>query len=166
MGLTWRGRIPAGVVHAPALNIAPAPTLPSLLAIPIPTSFRGYDWADALDGGSAPEDRVTHYQAHRGAVISKHESELARRKGLLAVGLIDGTLKEIFLVGSGKHEIWNLETDPGELTNLAETDSVASNDLAGWTQAVDTGLASLDELPPEPLDDASAAQLRALGYVD
>jgi arylsulfatase A-like enzyme len=166
MGLTWRGRIPAGVVHAPALNIDLAPTILSLLDIPIPTSFRGYDWADALNGGSTPDDRVTHYQAHRGAVISKHESELARRKGLLAVGLIDGTLKEILVVGSGKREIWNLENDPGELTNLAETHSAASDDLAGWTQAVDTGLTSLDELPPEPLDDASAAQLRALGYVD
>jgi arylsulfatase A-like enzyme len=166
MGLTWRGRIPATVVHAPALNIDLAPTILSLLDIPIPASFRGYDWTGALNGGSTPDDRVTHYQTHKGAVISKHESELARRKGLLAVGLIDGTLKEVLLVGSGRHEIWNLETDPGELTNLAETDSGASEDLAGWIQAVESGLTRLDELPPEPLDETSAARLRALGYVD
>jgi len=166
MGLTWRGRVPARVVHAPALNIDLAPTVLSLLDIPIPASFRGYDWAEALNGGSTPDNRVTHYQTHKGAVISKHESELARRKGLLAVGLIDGTRKEILLVGSGRLQIWNLETDPGELNNLSETDSDASDDLAGWIRAIETGLTLLDESPPEPLDEASAARLRALGYVD
>jgi arylsulfatase A-like enzyme len=166
MGLTWRGRVPATVVRAPALNIDLAPTVLSVLDIPIPASFRGYDWADALNGGATPDGRITHYQTHKGAVISKHESELARRKGLLAVGLIDGSLKEILVVSDGKRELWNLETDPAEHTNLAETGSSPSESLSGWIQAVDAGLTSLDELPPQPLDEGSAAQLRALGYVD
>jgi arylsulfatase A-like enzyme len=165
MGLTWRGRIPAREVHAPALNIDLAPTVLSLLEIPVPPSFRGHDWSDPLNGGAVPDDRITHYQAHKGAVIAKHESELARRKGLLAVGVIDGSLKEILVVSTGKREVWNLENDPGERSKL-ETDSTPSSTLAGWLDSVDAGLASLDDLPPQPLDETSAAQLRALGYVD
>jgi arylsulfatase A-like enzyme len=166
MGLTWRGHLGPSVVDAPALNVDLAPTVLSLLDIPVPTAFRGYDWTPALDGGAVPDDRVTRYQTHKGAVISKHDSDLARRKGLLAVGLIDGTVKEILLVNSGERQIWNLESDPGELHNLAETDAAPSDELSGWLQAVDLGLTDLDAIPPEPLDETSAAQLEALGYVD
>ena len=48
-----------------------------------PAEQNGFDWSGVLAGDEPPENRVTRYQAHRGAVISKHDSDLARRSGLL-----------------------------------------------------------------------------------
>jgi arylsulfatase A-like enzyme len=167
MGLSWPGHVRGGVVvSAPAMNIDLAPTILGLLEVPAPDSFEGFDWTLVLEGGEAPVGRITHYQAHRGAVLSKHESELARRKGLLAVAVIDGAMKEVWRLDDDTYEVWNLESDPHESHNLAESGAVSSPELRGWVDVVSAGLSALDELPAEPLDEISASHLRDLGYVD
>jgi len=166
MGLRWPGRLRGGVVNAAAMNIDLAPTLLGLLGVPAPDSFRGFDWTGVFEGAEEPVGRITYYQAHRGAVISKHESDLARRKGLLAVGLIDGSMKEVWKLDDETYHAWNLESDPHERHNLAEGSAASGPELRGWIEVVSTGLADLDELPAEPLDEVSASRLRDLGYVD
>ena len=99
-------------------------------------------------------------------MISKHESDLARRKGLLAVGLIDGKVKEVWRLDKRAREIWNLEADPLEVENLAAETEPSGAALRGWMDVVSLGLSELDSQPVQPLDEASAQQLKDLGYVD
>ena len=73
MALAWPGRVEPGSIEAPSLNIDIAPTIAGLLGIEVPLEFGGHDWAPTLiDGAPAPEDRLTHHQAHKGVVLSRH----------------------------------------------------------------------------------------------
>ena len=120
-----------------------------------------------MGGGVMPEHRVTRYQAHRGAVISRHDSELVRRAGLLELGVIRDDLKEIFRVERQRRRLFDLAADPEELINLSpRKDEEVSEGLQAWMRDVYGGLSSFDDSPPDPLDPESVEQLRSLGYVD
>ena len=166
MSVTWPGRIEPRTIDAPALIIDLAPTVLGLLGLQPPANAAGYDWSGVFKGAEPPASRTTHYQAHRGAVISRHDSDLARRSGLLEVGVIDGSRKEIFRVNSNRRETYDLINDPHELHDLSADKQPPSEMLLGWMRRVYDGLTSLDDAPPEPLDEESIEQLRSLGYVD
>ena len=166
LAIVWPGRVRARVLDAPALLLDVAPTILGLVGEAAPASFRGFDWSGVLGGDPPPGDRLTCYQAHRGVVLSKHDSDLARRSGLLAVGLIHGTTKEIFYVRDQRRERYELSTDPAEVRSLDAIKSPPSEGVLGWMKTVYDGLTRLDDAIPEPLDAESAARLRSLGYVD
>ena len=109
---------------------------------------------------------ITHYQTHRGAVISKHDSDLARRAGLLEVGMIENNRKEIIRVEKGRRWLFDLDRDPLELVSLGSLKDRPTEGLMAWTRRVDEGLRGLDSAAPELLDEESIEQLRSLGYVD
>lgn len=168
LGVAWPGKIPpGGVVTAPAQNIDVAPTLLALAGLPVPETFRGFDWAPVLRGAEPPRSRVTWYQAHKGAVLSKQEAANARRKGLLEIAsLLDGK-KEIFRIPEGKLWLFDLGGDPREARSLASRAAPPSARLRGWLDGVQKGLAASDRLAPEEeLDPENVQQLRALGYAN
>jgi arylsulfatase A-like enzyme len=167
MALVWPGRIKPGTIDALASNIDVAPTVAGLLSLEAPAGSRGFDWTPVLDGGKAPDNRATQHQAHRGAVLSRHDSDVARRAGLLEVGVVFNGMKEILRIKKGRsHMRFNLVADPDEVKNLAIPDSIPTEDLRAWMQFVDNGLRSADEVTPDPLDDETIERLRALGYAD
>jgi len=167
LSLTWPGRLEPATISAPALLVDLAPTIARLLELEPPSSFVGYDWTPTLrEGGQPPSDRLTHYQAHKGAVISDHDSDLARRSGLLEVAVIQQGLKEIFRIKNGRHWKFDLAADPSELVNLIEAKSSPSERLLGLIEIVSNELNDLDADVPEPLDEESIERLRALGYAD
>lgn len=166
MAIAWPGHVKPQIVAAPALNIDLAPTILGLLRRDSPSDFAGYDWTAVLEGRPAPLERITRYEAHRGAVVSKHESELARRSGLLAVGLIRDTEKEIFRIDKSRRSVYDLAVDPGEMHHLGDESSEPTEGLLSWMRAVYDGLRSFQDSPPQPLDEESVRQLRSLGYVD
>ncbi len=166
MSITWPGRIRPQTIDAVASNLDLAPTIAGLLGIEYPGEFRGYDWTGVLDGGAAPVDRITHHQAHRGAVISNHDSELARRGGLLEVGVVREGFKEFIRPAERRHWRFDLRGDPRELTNLALSASDPTASLQTWMEVVGTGLSRTDAAMPQPLDEETIEQLRALGYAD
>jgi arylsulfatase A-like enzyme len=166
LAVVWPARVRPQVVPAPAVILDIAPTILGLAGFPSPTSFRGYHWGDVLQGGPAPTDRLTRYQAHKGAVLSVRDSELARRSGLLEVGVIRGTVKEIFHVREQRRERYDLAVDPTETRSLDAPKTAPSEGVLAWMRAVYSGLAELDDRTPEPLDEESSARLRSLGYVD
>jgi arylsulfatase A-like enzyme len=166
MALTWPGKIEPRSIDAPALNIDLAPTIAGLLGLAYPEAFRGYDWSPVFEGEEPPMDRATQHQAHRGAVFSRHDSDVARRSGLLEVGVVLNGHKEIVRVKSGHRWRFDLVGDPAELANLAEPKSDPTEGLRVWMEFVDSGLRQTDEIPPQPLDEETIEQLRALGYAD
>jgi len=167
LGLYWEGRLEPGTVEAPALNTDVATTVLGLLGIPAPAEFTGYDWSAVLGGAPAPLDRLTRYEAHRGAVIAKHKSDLARRSGLLEVAILRNGLKEILRVRNGRCDRYELRRDPDEMRPLRDGEQPVSAELTAWLEAVDEGLdASDEELLPEILDEEAVARLRSLGYLD
>lgn len=167
MSITWPGHLPARKVAAPSLIIDLAPTVLGLLGVGPPQDFQGYDWTEVLlRGEKPPGNRITHYQAHRGAVMSHHQSDLARRSGLLEIGLIDGEIKEIFRTENKQRRLFNLAEDPEELVNIAPLKTEPSETLQAWGKVIANGLTSLDDVPAEPLDPESEERLRALGYLE
>ena len=166
MSITWKGHLQAGTIEAPSLIIDVAPTILGMLDEEGPSTFEGVDWAGVFVGDAAPMDRQTLYQAHRGAVMSKHESELARRSGLLEVGVIQDEKKEIFHVGKSQRQFYDLTGDPLELDDLSDKKDPPTEWLVTWMRSVFDGLVTVEDSPPEPLDEESIEALRSLGYVD
>ena len=166
MSITWKGQLRPGSIEAPSLIIDLAPTILGLIEEEGPSSFEGFDWTGVFSGDAAPMDRPTLYQAHRGAVMSKHESDLARRSGLLEVGIIHDEKKEVFHVGKNRRQFYDLAADPLELQDLSEKKETPTEGLMTWMRTVFDGLVAVEDSPPEPLDEESVEVLRSLGYVD
>jgi arylsulfatase A-like enzyme len=168
MAIAWGDRLSRGRVAGPALITDIAPTVLGLIGGDVPDGFSGFDWTGVLTAGAEPPTaRVTHYQAHRGAVMSRHESDLARRSGVIEVGLIDGPIKETFRTQRQVRRVFDLSEDPGELHSRTAPKDNPSEALDGWMREVFTGLTSFDaDATPEPLDEESAANLKSLGYID
>jgi arylsulfatase A-like enzyme len=167
LSITWSGRLSPRTIEAPALIIDVAPTVLGLVGGDQPSAFEGFDWAGVVLGDDPlPMQRLTRYQAHRGAVISKHDSDLARQSGLLEVGIIQNERKEILHVGKNRRELYDLTADPGETRDLETDEQSTSETLLTWMSTVEEGLATGEDTPPAPLDDETVRALRSLGYVD
>jgi len=167
MALYWKGRLAPQTIEAPSLNTDLAPTVLGLLGLTAPAGFTGYDWTAVLrDGSPAPDDRVTRYEAHKGAVISNHKSDLARRNGLLELALVHRDVKEIFRLNRSHRFMFDLGDDPGETTPLDQARSRPSEAMDSWIRIVYDGLTANEDLPVQPLDEDSIATMRSLGYVD
>ncbi|HEX9671567.1 MAG TPA: sulfatase [Thermoanaerobaculia bacterium] len=168
LAIAWPGRIPAGVIEAPALNLDIAPTLLGLAGLPVPGGFRGFDWSAVLRGGAPPpRGRVVWFQAHKGAVLSQQEARSgARRRGLLEVALLTGMRKEILRLEGTRRWLFDLARDPAERRGQAAEANAASAELRRWMTQVQQGLAASDRLAPIELDPESVEKLRALGYAE
>ena len=166
MSFTWQGTVEQEVVEAPSHIIDIPSTVLDLLGLPVPPSFRGVSWAAALRGGGRPAERAVCYQAHRGAVKGNSESDRARSKGLLEVGIITGGRKEILNVNNNVRQLFDLAEDPRELHTLVAPSSTPSPELIQCVGEISDGLGSLDRLTTKKLDKGTVEQLRALGYLE
>ncbi len=167
MSFTWQGTVEQQVVESSAHIIDIPSTVLDLLDLPVPPSFRGVSWAAALRGrDDRPAERAVCYQAHRGAVKGDSDSDRARSKGLLEVGIIEGERKETLRVDTNVRVLFDLRADPGELHSLVAPGSTPRPELIRCIGDISTGLGSLDRLTTKKLDDETVEQLRALGYLE
>ncbi len=167
LSVTWPDRVRPQSIDAPALNLDLAPTIAGLLGLERPAGFAGYDWSGTLLGSDVPPaDRLTEHQAHKGVVLSGHDSDLARRSGLLEIAVIQRGLKEIYRLKNGRYRMFDLNADPLELAAVAAGAGGPSERLQQWERVVESGLEGLDADVPSPLDEESVERLRALGYTD
>ena len=166
MSIRWPGHVSPSTVDAPALLIDLAPTILGLIDHGVAGRFAGLDWTPVFAGSEPPVNRITRYQAHRGAVLSKHDSDLARKAGLLEVGLIEKNRKEIFNLEKNRRWLFDLNEDPEELESRTKTGEHPTEGLLTWMRTVFDGLDEFDDTIPAPLDEESAEALRSLGYVD
>ena len=170
LGFVWPGHVRAGRIDDAASSLDVAPTLLGLLGLPVPAAFRGFDWSAVLRGEAPPpRERTLWFQAHKGAVLSSRETATARRRGLLAAGVLawpEGRM-EIVRAGSGERAVFDLAADPGETRNLAAAASPPSERARGWLVDLRRGLLASDRLAhagAPGADPESARRLRALGY--
>lgn len=165
LSITWRGRLEPGTIDASALIVDVAPTLLSLAGIG--HSFAGFDWTPVLRGETAePNGRVTYFQGHRGTVDPEEDPTDLRRKGLLEVGRLDGTTKEVYVVRKSKRRVFDVAGDPQELESLVAPGSEVSAELKQWYEEVQAWLAQRGDEPPPEISDEDAEKLRALGYLE
>ena len=150
LGFVWSGRLLPGEASLDVSLLDVAPTVLGLLGLPRHPFFRGTDLTPATAGGTVALPPVC-LQAHRGAVQSVRRAERARRAGLLEVGVLDG----------GKIESLRLARPARD--EIAPAGSAA---LEACRAEIRAGLAEADRLAPPELDAESAAELRALGYLD
>lgn len=166
MGIIWEGNLTPGIQDAPATLMDVPSTLLGLTSFPVPPGFEGMDWSPILQGQAvAPMDRMTFYQAHKGAVQTKTGIERGRQKGLLELAILQNGQKEILQVRNLTRLLFQLETDPSEIKNLAPDGSTLSNPLQKWALEVEKGLNLAMERQTE-LNQTDVEMLRSLGYID
>lgn len=165
--ITWPEKIAAGLVIAePALILDIPQTVMGLLGLRSLDTFDGYDWSDVLMGkGTAPADRITYYQAHKGAVKSKSAAARRREQGLLEVAMIQNQRKEVLRIKNQRRSVFDLNQDPKELNSLSEDRDALSDFLAKWALAVEQGLYIASQRQTD-LSAEDQEQLRALGYIE
>lgn len=166
--ITWPGNLKAQTIATPASNMDVAPTILSLLGLPVPDTFQGHDWTSVLrQSEPPPERRATFHQAHKGAVQSSQDIERSRRRGLLEVGLIEAGKKETLRIKGGlQRHLYDLNSPQGEAKNLTTVGSAPSQLLAEWLEKVQQGLQASDIQPTPALDPEAEEKLRSLGYLE
>lgn len=167
LAITWPGVLAPATLDAPAVLADLAPTVLSLLGEDGAANFPGHDWAAVLRGDAEPPaERVTLHQAHKGAVQPYQDQSNARSRGLLEIARIEGQVKEILRVRTGRCVRFDLAADPAEHHDLAGADAACSAAIHRQAEEVRRGLLVSDELPPPSLSEDDVEQLRGLGYLD
>ncbi len=160
----WPGRILSGKrFEAPVELVDLVPTILDLFGVgKIPGAFHGRSLAGTLeDDVPLPPDRdiYLYRRPYRGGYIGRipvRGEKFGIRKGVWKY--IEGT-------EDGSKELFNLERDPGERSNLYEPDSAKASELATRIDAWRRTHERNDVISPE-VTDADKERLKALGYVE
>jgi len=160
----WPGHLPSGVtLRGPVELMDLTPTLLALLAVEAdrPDDL-GRDLASEFRTASPPDpDHPVHLE--RRHYRPQRVGRFDVRGEML--GLRMGRWKYIEPPEEGTRELFDLETDPGETTNLAESEPARAAELAARVQDWRERNPA-PEADPEPTPEDAVDALRALGYVD
>jgi arylsulfatase A-like enzyme len=167
LGLIWPGNIEPAVLSDHAVIIDLSPTILELIGLTPPQEFRGSSWANRLHGAPAQDRPPLCFQAHKGAVKLNRDSDRARSKGLLEVGVVHGSFKEILELRKGRrHLVFDFKRDPDERQNLASDWENESHVLMECFAEITQGLGNLDHLSTTRLSKENREKLKALGYIE
>ncbi|MCP4658644.1 MAG: sulfatase-like hydrolase/transferase [bacterium] len=128
------------------------PTVLELLGLPIPPDLDGRSLAGHLRGSASPPP------AHYAETLAPR---LANNWGELRV-LYDGPWKYIH---GPRPELYDLESDPGELTDLIASEPETAAELRGRLAAFVAAHAPDDPVAPVAPDPETRRRLMALGYI-
>jgi arylsulfatase A-like enzyme len=159
------------VIGAPVILTDLAPTILDLLAVGRDGSaFDGDGWAPAIAGDAALEaEPALYFQTDRLLSTRRVRSMQNDVSSDWATGekfgLRQGRWKYIEDWQHHARELFDLTTDPGELTNLASARPLLAATLARqlgeWREAH-----TLRAVTPVPMSEYDIERLRALGYVE
>jgi arylsulfatase A-like enzyme len=165
--LVQPGRIEAGLVlERPIGLIDLAPTLVELAGVPVPPSHEGVSVAGLLRGevGAAAPDRVFMEAGYQPGA-----SQLSVRDGRWKLIHVRSAAERTLMTGA-EYELYDLQTDPAELTNRAAANPEIvlrlSRELAQWYGDGGAPTELGREIDRGALDERSRDMLNALGYLD
>ncbi|GMV94800.1 MAG: hypothetical protein AMXMBFR82_45780 [Candidatus Hydrogenedentota bacterium] len=152
--------IAAGRSNVPARGIDVAPTVLGLAGLPKVDGMLGAD----LLNDSVPQDRVRVVETYGGAVprIPGAKALMASRPPMRQ-GVLAGEWK--LVIGGPETELFNLATDPLELTNLADSEQQRREELAALIATWDTAT-SKEDAQEADLREEDIEALESLGYVE
>jgi arylsulfatase A-like enzyme len=158
----WPGRIPRRTFTAPVELVDLLPTIFDLIGRdPGRVSLHGRSLAPALRGDSEldPERPVFLHRRHYAGRAPGSDRPSGQKFGIRT-----GRWKYIFGPDEGTRELFDLEADPGERTNILDTATDRAREMAArlesWRERHEISNA-VGVIPPEDLE-----KLRVLGYVD
>ncbi|HJQ98019.1 MAG TPA: sulfatase-like hydrolase/transferase [Candidatus Polarisedimenticolaceae bacterium] len=146
------GRKPSGLIRAPVSLIDVMPTILGQLGIAVPAGVQGRDLGPVLSGGSVPWSVASGYAESLYAQLHHGCTPLTALRE-------DGYK----LVRGASEELFDVETDPDELKDLAAAEVGRKESLE---RSLESFVSSLKEEAAEPatLDDEARRSLAALGY--
>jgi arylsulfatase A-like enzyme len=159
------GVVPAGrTIGRPVGVIDLAPTLVELAGLPVPEPFEGTSLVPLIRGDAAAAPPRVYMESGYAA-----EPQRTVRDGRWKLVEVPDPGDRQAMTGA-RLELYDLESDPRELANVAsahpEVVERLAADLARWAEARPVGDASAEAVDLEGLDTASRDMLRALGYVE
>jgi len=173
--IRFPGKIPPGKrIEAPIQSIDIAPTLLSLLNLSPPEAFQGRDlssWILSETKSDEPADiyfERMHYHG-RSDYFSKTQYQLTKTDDITItgekIGVIHNRMKFIWAPEENTEELYDLEKDPGEMVNLADTATKES--MGKFKEILNRWLRAnpFSEELQEP-DNEFRRKLEVLGYVD
>jgi len=147
------GAKPAGTIAAPVSLIDVMPTILGRLGIAAPPGIEGRDLGPLLQGGTVAWSRASGYAESLYAQLHHGCTPLyaLREKGWKLVK------------GAGE-DLFNLEQDPGETHDLAESDPRQHDRMTAFLETFVSQLKG-SRAEPAALDDEARRSLAALGYL-
>lgn len=161
--VNWKGRLSPAVIDTTVSLVDMTPTIVGLIdpGATVPKACDGRSLADAVRSGKSPEavpivlDRRL-FRSHPLPGLRYQES-----------AWIDYPWKVIVNDGAERPELYNLDSDPDETTDLAESENERAASLAGalkaWKEARPL---RADDGPKTREAEQEEEALRALGYID
>ncbi|MDP6779462.1 MAG: sulfatase-like hydrolase/transferase, partial [Candidatus Latescibacteria bacterium] len=120
------------VIDRPVELMDIMPTLLEVAGVPVPDSVDGESLLPLIQDGNTPWREYLHGEC---AEVPSTDSGMQY--------LTDGRCKYVWLPGQGAEQFFDLETDPREMTNLADNPDYAA-EIAMWRQRL------IDELEGRP----------------
>jgi arylsulfatase A-like enzyme len=136
------------VLDDPVSLVDVSPTILNVLGIPVP---EGLDGIPIHSGGTGQPHRTLHAQLH----------DLMHPTPSWRVACKDG--KKIVKIGTGSHEYYDLDTDPGEFHHLDGGGDGFTSLTADFDEAYRVEKAGGSK--PADVDEDTRAHLKALGYI-
>jgi arylsulfatase A-like enzyme len=158
----WPGQVkPGSVERTPVSSIDLLPTLAAIAGAPVPQLVDGVSLAGLLRGGDPLPARALYW--HYPHYANQARSDGAPAGGGPGAAIRDGRWKLIQHFESGSHELYDLESDPGEANNFADRQPERVLDMArrlhGWQSSVKaqwpTQNPDYQNPPVQPLPDGS-----------
>jgi hypothetical protein len=124
---------------------------------------RGKSLLPVIEGDEVPGPRVVSVRINR----KKHYRPWKESRGDVNVVVRDGRFKGIWNQEIGRMELYDLDSDPGELHDLSQDEIEVAEKLTRFAQEWFAECGALDlEADSANLSDETKEQLRSLGYLD